>query len=665
MSESLLQDVLTCPNLPSLPAVAVRLLELTGDPDVAMKDIAQLVQQDQALAAKVLKTVNSSFYGLSSRCGSIERAMGYLGLNTVKSLVLGFSLVETTKNAEDGFDLDAHWRRAIVGASGARKIAQLVGGVDPEEAFTAALFQDMGMLAAFAEMKSRYIDAIDGVPHRVLCSSEKESFGFDHTKIGTGLAEKWKLPEEICEAIRCHHDPEGVLPKHEALARVVSLGAILTDAMDGSTAKSAIRKLERLTTQWYAKKAPDVEALIEEVSETSKTLAKMFDQNIGDFPDAAELMAQAQEQGIEHQVSQQRQAEELAKEAFIDGLTRVANRKRFDSELDRVYKEYLGSNKGFGVLFFDADKFKNVNDTYGHAAGDAVLIELAKRTVDTIGEMGMVCRYGGEEFAVIIPEASLDECAMLGEQVCSTINAAPFDLSMIEGMPDTLSVTVSVGVSSVDAGEPSRLSSGDLIVQEADECVYAAKEDGRNNVKVFGRYKKASSPSASPTPTVTPTDPQPTQQSTPAQSTPAKSVTNAKSKASHGRILLVEDDALAATLVISLIKRRSKVDIQWVKSGTKACILLESGKFIGENGLDLIICDFNLPGCNGHEVLRVAKNSTTVADVPFFLLTGSTDINMREESHRLGVTKFIHKDEFCADVNKWMGEVLRPMQAAA
>ncbi|MBL4698284.1 MAG: HDOD domain-containing protein [Phycisphaerales bacterium] len=665
MTDSLLQDVLSCSNLPSLPAVAVKLLELTSDPDVAMKDIAKLVQQDQALAAKVLKTVNSSFYGLSSRCGSIERAMGYLGLNTVKSLVLGFSLVETTKNAGEGFDLEAHWRRAIVGASGARKIAQVVGGVDPEEAFTAALFQDMGMLAAFAAMKTRYTETIDGVPHRVLCGLEKETFGFDHAKVGTGLAEKWKLPEEICEAIRCHHDPDDVLPSHESLARVVSLGAILTDAMDGKTAKSAIRKLERLTSLWYAKRAPDVESLIEEVAETSKTLAKMFDQNIGDFPDAAELMAQAQEQGIEHQVAQQRQAEELAKEASIDGLTRVANRKHFDIELDRVYNEYLRSNKGFGVLFFDADKFKNVNDTYGHAAGDAVLIELAKRTSDTIGDMGVVCRYGGEEFAIIVPNATLDECAMLGEQVCSVIDASPFDLSMIEGMPATLRVTVSVGVSSVDAGKPGRLASGDQIVQEADECVYAAKEDGRNNVKVYGRFgKKAEQTPAVSTPAAESVS---TQESAPLTTrqppTVAPAPTN-KPKA-VGRLMLVEDDALAATLVISLIKRRSKVDIQWVKSGTKACILLESGKFVGDDALDLIICDFNLPGCNGYEVLRVAKNSMTVADVPFYMLSGSTDADMKDESHRLGATQFIHKDEFCANVNKWIDEVLSSVQAAA
>lgn len=666
MSESLMQEVLSCPNLPSLPAVAVRLLELTGDPDVAMGDIAKLVQQDQALSAKVLKTVNSSFYGLSTPCGSIERAMGYLGLNTVKSLVLGFSLVETTKSASDGFDLDAHWRRAIIGATGSRAIAKRVGGVDPEEAFTAALFQDMGMLAAFASLKAKYTEAIEGIDHRVLSKSESEEFGFDHAKIGYELASKWKLPEEICEAIRCHHNLDNVTPSHLPLAQVVSLGAVLCDSMNEKTAKSAIRKFERVSQGWYAKNAPDIETLIDEVAETSKTLAKMFEQDIGDLPSASEMMSQAQEQGIEHQVSLQREAEEMAREAHIDGLTRVANRKRFDGELERVFADFTSKQIGFGVLFFDADKFKNVNDTYGHAAGDAVLVELAKRTSDAIGDMGLVCRYGGEEFAIVIPDATLDECAVLGEKVCNVIAQDPFDLSMIEGMPESLRVTVSVGVSSVDAGAPTRLSSADQVVQEADECVYAAKEDGRNNVKVWGRFNKADeAPKEEP-------KAEPKAEAKVAESTPTPPVSDtpvatlpAKKPESAGRILLVEDDSLAATLVISLIKRRSKVDIQWVKSGTKACVLLESGKYAGDEALDLIICDFNLPGCNGHEVLRVAKESTTVADVPFYMLTGSTDVDMRDETLRLGATKFIHKDEFCANVNKWIDEVLRPMKSAA
>lgn len=659
MSDNLLHDVLSCTNLPSLPAVAIQLLELTSDPDVAMGDIARLVQQDQALAAKVLKTVNSSFYGLSSPCASIERAMGYLGLNTVKSLVLGFSLVETTKSVSEGFDLEAHWRRAIIGATGARIIAREVGGVDPEEAFTAALFQDMGMLASYAAMKDRYASVIEGIQHRTLCSTEKKEFGFNHPMVGAELAEKWKLPSDICEAIRCHHDLDGVSDQNRELARVVSMGAMICDAMDPESAKSAIRKIERLSGDWYAKRAPSVEELLKEVAETAKTLAKMFEQEIGDLPSSAQLLSLAQDKTIEHQVSLQREAEELAIEALTDGLTRVPNRKRFDGVLELAYNEFAATGTGFGVLFFDADKFKNVNDTYGHAAGDAVLVELARRTADTVGDKGTVCRYGGEEFAIIVPNSTLDECAVLGEQVCSIIAATPFDLSMLDGVPDTLPVTVSVGVSSVDAGKPERLSSGDQIVQEADECVYAAKEAGRNNVKVFGRDGTTQNAAEQAQTLREPT----TQRAS--SELPSPQIPTKASNASR-RILLVEDDALAATLVISLIKRRDKaVDVQWVKSGTKACVMLESGQFDLSNALDLIICDFMLPGCNGHEVLRVAKGIHGLVDVPFFMLTGSSDHAMKDETLRLGAAKFIHKDEFCADVNGCLNEVFSPSSKAA
>ena len=99
--------VLACPNLPTFPTVANQLLELTRDPDVALGDIAKLIKGDQGLASKVLKTVNSSFYGLAVPCKTIERALGYLGLKAIKSLVLGFSVAQVTKamDGQGGMDM--------------------------------------------------------------------------------------------------------------------------------------------------------------------------------------------------------------------------------------------------------------------------------------------------------------------------------------------------------------------------------------------------------------------------------------------------------------------------------------------------------------------------------------------------------------------------------
>ena len=108
--------MLNYPVLPSLPGVASQVLELTRSPKVSMQDIAQTVVMDPALATKVLRTVNSSYYALAQPCPSLPRAMSMLGMSTVKSIVLGFSLVEMTKGVAGGaqaFDLQAYWRRAM------------------------------------------------------------------------------------------------------------------------------------------------------------------------------------------------------------------------------------------------------------------------------------------------------------------------------------------------------------------------------------------------------------------------------------------------------------------------------------------------------------------------------------------------------------------------
>ena len=90
-----LERVLSCPRLPTLPAVAIQVLELSSDADVRLSDLAYVIQNDQALASKVLRTVNSSDYGLSTPRPTISRAIAYLGLNTVRTLALSFTLVET------------------------------------------------------------------------------------------------------------------------------------------------------------------------------------------------------------------------------------------------------------------------------------------------------------------------------------------------------------------------------------------------------------------------------------------------------------------------------------------------------------------------------------------------------------------------------------------
>ncbi len=632
-------DVLNCPSLPSLPAVAVQLLELTGDPNVNMKDIAKLVSTDQGLSAKVLKTVNSSYYGLAKPCGSIDRALAFLGLNTVKSIVLGFSLVETTSNADDGvFDLGGHWRRAIMGATGARAVAKQLRLSDPDEVFTAALFQDMGMLASYIMLKEDYAKIINSVPHRKLCEAEQAALGFDHTEVGEMLGKMWKLPEELCIAIRFHHDPDKADQRYAEMVRAVALGVLAADAMSPDAPKSAIRKIERQAGDWFGSKhGLDVENLLEEIGESSKTLAKMFEQDIGDVPSAMTLMNEARDQGLEMQLSTQREAESLARESVTDGLTKIGNRKKFDAEMGAMFDEAVANSTPLSVLFFDADKFKIVNDTYGHAAGDVVLVELARRATEVVSSDGIVCRYGGEEFVVLLPNKGVIDAAMIAERVRYTIADKPFDTSSVDGVPDELPITVSIGVSGLDAGASDRLSTAKELLEEADKGVYAAKDAGRNNVQVWGRFTTGQSEPA------------------PAQSSNQPANTSTPMPAERGNtLLLIEDDALAATLVMSLLKRSTVTEVEWVSTGDEAFEKINQVSQSGSNPYMSILCDLELPGKHGLEILKAAKGNRSLSEIPFLVLTADDSAETKQKVESLGAAGCISKGEFCKNLGVWV-----------
>lgn len=158
-------------------------------------------------------------------------------------------------------------------------------------------------------------------------------------------------------------------------------------------------------------------------------------------------------------------------EARTDSLTGLANRRAFDDEITRRFAEWERRGTPFSLLILDVDHFKKFNDTHGHQAGDEVLRKVAKALTGCVREMDLACRYGGEEFAIVMPTTEAKDGCVLAERVRAAIEAmvVPF-----EGK--SLSVTASVGL----AGVVIEDKIGGL-VKRADEALYASKDAGRNN----------------------------------------------------------------------------------------------------------------------------------------------------------------------------------------
>ena len=498
LSGEVRDQILKCPSLPSLPAIAVRVLELAQCERVDLPNIAQTITQDPALAGKLLKTVNSSFYGRSNSVATVSHALVILGLQSVKSLVLGFSLVtnlaQEKGEAADGFDHLRYWRRSLYAATATRLIAARVGIVHQEEAFLAALLADIGSLV----MSKVWGKAYDTVctraagSHTALIELEQSTFGLTHADVSGLLAEKWKLPPLLTVPIAHHHQADAVpnspdLPVLAKLAKLVEVAGRCADVYVDPKPAPAIVEVRRELDQHFGIDEAGADEVLTDLAAKTREAAQLFELNLGRGIDFGAILKQANEALIELTLHSERQAsqlavqnEELKVKATTDRLTGIANRAMFDEFLAEAFTRVMaaGGNEPLSLILLDVDRFKAINDMHGHPTGDAVLRHLGELLKGLAREGDLAARYGGEEMAIVLPRTSRATASAIAETVRRAIAARPI---AYEGT--RLNVTASLGVATYEPGSPFRQAAH--LIKAADLAVYKAKHSGRNNVKVF------------------------------------------------------------------------------------------------------------------------------------------------------------------------------------
>lgn len=190
-------------TLYSLPAVAMQVLELTAQPEIDTLALKQCLENDPALTSKILKVVNSSLFGLSSKVTSLNQAIALLGIKPLKLLVLGFSLPERLFDNVRSEVLASYWRHTLTKAVAARDLSERYFHQPGDEAFIAGLLSDLGLLVLLQDLGDPYAEFV----HRVvqgggnLLTMEAEALGFDHTALSTRLLARWGLPRTIVDAV--------------------------------------------------------------------------------------------------------------------------------------------------------------------------------------------------------------------------------------------------------------------------------------------------------------------------------------------------------------------------------------------------------------------------------------------------------------------------------
>jgi diguanylate cyclase (GGDEF)-like protein len=168
--------------------------------------------------------------------------------------------------------------------------------------------------------------------------------------------------------------------------------------------------------------------------------------------------------------------DEFHEQATRDGLTGLLNRRQLDTLADGAIAVASRYGRDLACLMVDLDRFKSVNDTYGHAAGDLVLREAARRFTDCTRDADILGRYGGEEFLLLLPETTAADALVAAEKLRNAVTGTPFDLGTQE-----LDVTASIGVAAWNEDMPSAAT----LYAAADDALYRAKELGRDRIELY------------------------------------------------------------------------------------------------------------------------------------------------------------------------------------
>lgn len=230
-------------NLPTLPVIAMQINQLLTDFESPLDQMVALLEKDQSLVTKILRLVNSSFYGFKSRVKSVRHAVTLMGYNTIRNAVVTVSVIEAlnlkTKNSD--FNIDQFWRHSIRTAVMCRYIAEKSYIVDPDEAFTGGLLHDIGKVVLavyFTDELSIIIEESSNHGCSFYCAEEKLNY-CPHTIVGSLLAQHWMLPDPLVNAIQYHHSTVDRSEKN-VLIGVVDAGNRLVHMMESHSGYSLI-----------------------------------------------------------------------------------------------------------------------------------------------------------------------------------------------------------------------------------------------------------------------------------------------------------------------------------------------------------------------------------------------------------------------------------------
>jgi HD-like signal output (HDOD) protein len=266
-------------ELVSPPSTYSELDKLIRDPNSSIDDMSQIINTDAALTTRLLKVVNSPFYGFPSQISTITRAVTIIGTRELTHLVLATSVIDAFKGIPDSLiKMSDFWRHSLACAIAAKHLAKLCGQQATERHFIAGLLNNIGCLVLYQSMPELAREILNSARygHEVIFEAEKRLLSFDHTDIGTALVNAWRLPNSLSEVVKYHHTPSMAdeFPVEVAIVHVADV--LVSGAQFGHAGDQHVPPLDPQAWELLGLDLMDIPTVLDKVNEQLDALASVL-----------------------------------------------------------------------------------------------------------------------------------------------------------------------------------------------------------------------------------------------------------------------------------------------------------------------------------------------------------------------------------------------------
>jgi HD-like signal output (HDOD) protein len=228
--ESLERLFVRMEQVAALPSIGQRVLQLTDSENVRADELREAIQTDPILVARILRRLNSAYYGLSTKITDLRTAISLLGFREIRNLAMTvcMSRLFETNGSHGTYRREALWEHCVAVGAASRLVSRVCGRGVPEEAYIAGLLHDLGIILIDQSLRRHFCQIVSSIsPTVTTCEAENRILSFDHALLGSFIAAKWNLAEPVVDAIAYHHYSGDYQGPHRDLVHVVAIANYL------------------------------------------------------------------------------------------------------------------------------------------------------------------------------------------------------------------------------------------------------------------------------------------------------------------------------------------------------------------------------------------------------------------------------------------------------